>query len=153
MHDERLAAAVGGGDHEAFELLFRRHQPAVLGFCRHMLGRADDAQDAAQHTFMAAYRAMCDGQAPHALRPWLFTVARNRCVSMLRARREASVSDREVEPVGEGLAVHVQHRADLRALLRDLADLPDDQRAALLLAELGDLPHQDIALVIGVRRE
>jgi RNA polymerase sigma factor (sigma-70 family) len=152
LADERLGHATGDGDGEAFEVLYRRHQPAVLAFCRHMLGRADEAQDVAQQTFLAAYRVMRSGEAIGALRPWLFTVARNRCISLLRARREHS-SAVAAEPATQGLAAEVQTRADLRALLRDVAELPDDQRAALLLAELADLPHGEIAAVIGVRRE
>jgi RNA polymerase sigma factor (sigma-70 family) len=150
--DEQLARAVRDGDDGAFELLFRRHQPAVLAFCRHMLGRADEAQDAAQHTFFVAYRVLRAGERLEAVRPWLFTVARNRCVSMLRARREDHPGEAVVEPSTDGLAAEVQQRADLRALLRDLAELPDDQRAALLLAEVADFSHAEIADVIGVRR-
>jgi RNA polymerase sigma factor (sigma-70 family) len=151
--DEHLARAVGAGDDAAFEILFQRHQPAILAFCRHMLGRSHDAQDAAQHTFLTAYRVLRAGDAPLALRSWLFAVARNRCISMLRARREQAADGRLAEVTTDGLAGQVQDRADLRALLRDVADLPDDQRAALLLAEIGDVSHKEIAGVIGVRRE
>jgi RNA polymerase sigma factor (sigma-70 family) len=151
--DEHLARAVSAGDDEAFEILFQRHQPAILAFCRHMLGRPHDAQDAAQHTFLTAYRVLRAGNAPEALRSWLFAVARNRCISMLRVRREQAGDDGLAEVSTEGLAGQVQDRADLRALLSDVAELPDDQRAALLLAEIGDVSHKEIAGVIGVRRE
>jgi RNA polymerase sigma factor (sigma-70 family) len=151
LPDEDLTAAARTGDDAAFEALFRRHQPAVLAFCRHMLGRADEAQDAAQHTFLTAYRVLRDGGRLENVRPWLFTVARNRCVSMLRARRDHDPGDAAEEPATDGLAAEVQQRADLRALLRDVAELPEDQRAALLLAEVGDLTHAEIAEVIGVR--
>jgi RNA polymerase sigma factor (sigma-70 family) len=152
LADERLGFAAGDGDEAAFEVLFRRHQPAVLAFCRHMLGRADEAQDAAQQTFLTAYRVLRAGEPIKAVRPWLYTVARNRCITMLRARREHPATE-AVEPVVDGLAAEVLQRADVRALLRDVAELPEDQREALLLAELADLSHGEIADVIGVRRQ
>ena len=69
---------------------------------------------------------------------------------MLAARKPASVPADEVEPAVEGLAAAVERRADLRALLGDIARLPDDQRSALVLSELADLSHAEIADVIDV---
>src|SRR5581483_5329732 len=86
------------------------------------------------------------------LRPWLFAIARNRCYSVLRARRETPV-ERLEEPITEWLATQVQRRQDLRDLIADLGRLPDEQREALVLAELGALSHQQIATMLGVPRE
>jgi hypothetical protein len=58
-----------------------------------------------------------------------------------------------VEASTEHLSTAVQRRQDLRDLLADLSGLPDDQRAALVLAELGDVAHDEIATVLGVQRE
>src|SRR5687767_11695164 len=84
--DEQLARAAGRGDVAAFEALYERHHRALLSFSRHMLGRAHDAEDVVQHTFLEADRAFRAGKVPKAVRAWLYTVARNRCVSLLRAR-------------------------------------------------------------------
>jgi RNA polymerase sigma factor (sigma-70 family) len=149
--DEQLARAAGRGDVAAFEALYERHHRPLLSFSRHMVGRAHDAEDVVQHTFLAADRAFRDGKVPKTVRAWLYTVARNRCVSVLRARREdAGLPDAGV-PSTENLVADVEQREDLRALLGDLRGLPDDQRAALLLTELGDLTHAEVAKVIGVR--
>lgn len=150
--DERLVALVRTGDERAFEVLYDRHLPAILGFCRHMLGSREQAEDAVQQTFLAAYRDLVGSDKAILLRPWLFAIARNRCLSTLRARRE-HVSLDHVEPSTEGLAAQVERREDVRELLGDLAQLPEDQRAALLLAELGALDHEGIAGVLGCRRE
>jgi RNA polymerase sigma factor (sigma-70 family) len=150
--DERLVDLARAGSEPAFEAIFDRHHRGVLSFCRHMLGSADEAEDAVQHTFLSAYRGLGGSTREINLRPWLYTIARNRCISILRARREQPSGDL-VEPATENLSVEVQRREDLRDLLRDLSRLPDDQRAALVLAELGAVSHDEIAQVLDCPRE
>src|SRR4051794_5383934 len=141
-----------GGSEAAIEALFDRHHRGVLGFCRHMLGSAEEAEDAVQHTFLAAYRELVGTAKPIQLRPWLYTIARNRCLTALRTRSRQAVGELQ-EPPTEHLAAEVERRQDLRALLGDVSALPDEQRAALVLSELGDMPHEEIAAVLGCRRE
>src|SRR4051794_4902016 len=152
--DDRLAARVRAGDESAFEVLYDRYHRELLAFCRHMVGSREEAEDVMQHVMVAAHRQLAPG-AGLALRPWLYAVARNRCISVLRSRREAAALDDVPEPTAEGLAVAatVEQREDLRAMLSDVARLPDDQRAALLLAELGALSHDEIAEALEVRRD
>lgn len=150
--DEQLVAYVRAGDEGAFEAIYDRHHGAILGFCRHMLGTREEAEDALQHTFLAAFRDLTRSTKPIELRPWLFTIARNRCLSLLRVRRPQVALD-DAEPATEGLPAVVERREDVRELLADLAQLPEDQRAALLLAELGALDHAGIAAVLGCPRE
>jgi RNA polymerase sigma factor (sigma-70 family) len=150
--DERLVALLRDGEERAFEAIYERHHRALLGFCRHMLGSQAEAEDAVQHTFLAAYRELVAHDRPIHLRAWLFTIARNRCLSLLRARREHVALD-AAEPSTDGLAAAVQQREDVRELLGDLARLPEQQRAALLLSELGALDHEGVAAVLGCRRE
>ncbi len=150
--DERLVARVRRGDERAFEEIYDRYHRPLLGFCRHMLGEQTEAEDVLQHTFVGAYRVLRDPAREIHLKPFLYAIARNRCLSVLRARRE-KVSIEDVEPSVEGLAAEVQHRADLRELLGDMRRLPEDQREALVLSELGDLSHDDIGEVLGVKRE
>jgi RNA polymerase sigma factor (sigma-70 family) len=150
--DGRLVEQVRRGNDAAFEVLFERHGPAILGFCRHMLGSLEEAEDAVQHTFAAAYRDLQrGGEREIALKPWLFTIARNRCLSLLRARREVPAEADALEsgePSGAGLAERAEQRAELRRLLADVRELPAEQRAALLLTELGDLSHAEVAGVL-----
>jgi RNA polymerase sigma factor (sigma-70 family) len=153
--DERLVAALRRGDEKAFEAIYDRHHRALLGFCRHMLGSHEEAEDALQRVFVAAHRHLSDGTAHINLKPWLYTIARNRCLSMLRARRETLALDDVREPSADGLALadEVELGEDLKDLLGDIARLPDDQRAALVLAELGDLSQQEIATILDVRTD
>jgi RNA polymerase sigma factor (sigma-70 family) len=146
--DDRLAQQIQRGSDAAFEVAFERHVGPILGFCRHMLGSQEEAEDAVQQTFAAAYADLQrGGEREIALKAWLFAIARNRCLSMLRARRETG--DHEAELATAGLAEQVERRAELRRLLADLRELPEEQREALLLAEAGGLAHADIAAILG----
>jgi RNA polymerase sigma factor (sigma-70 family) len=146
--DDRLVQQIRHGNEAAFEVAFERHAPAILGYCRHMLGSPQEAEDAVQHTFAAAYGDLQrGGEREIVLKPWLFTIARNRCLSMLRARREHALAEPEL--VTAGLAEQVERRAELRQLLADVRELPVEQRDALLLAEVGGLPQAEIAAVLG----
>jgi RNA polymerase sigma factor (sigma-70 family) len=148
LPDARLVDHVRRGDAAAFEVLFDRHSPGVLAFCRHMLGSAHDAEDAVQQVFIAAHADLQRRMERDIhFKAWLYTIARNRCVSMLRARREQPSDD--VELVADRLSENVEQREDLRELLSDVRKLPEDQREALVLSEVGALSHVEVAQVIG----
>ena len=153
--DERLLARLRAGDDAAFEAIYDRYARGVLSFCVHMLGSREAAEDALQLTFVSALRALRGGESNIALRPWLYTIARNRCLTELRTRRDVI----DVDGVAvdrsflEGVADQVERREDLREMLEDIQRLPADQRAALVLFELGDHSHREIAAVLGVRTE
>ncbi|HEY8625411.1 MAG TPA: RNA polymerase sigma factor [Solirubrobacteraceae bacterium] len=151
-------AQVRAGDDAAFEAIYDRYAGGMLAFCMHMLGSREAAEDALQLTFVSAYRALRGGDSNMSLRPWLYTIARNRCLSELRTRRDAVDVDVDGiaavdRPSFDGLADQVQRRDELREMLADIQRLPADQRAALVLFELGDHSHNEIAVVLGVRRE
>src|SRR3954447_19281764 len=152
--DERLVALIREGHEAAFEAVYDRYWRPLLSFCRHMLGEADEAEDAVQHTFSAAHRALLADDRDIHLKAWLFAIARNRCLSLLRARREHVGLDDDLEPPSTaGLAAEVERREDLREMLDDLTRLPAEQREALLLAELGAHSHDEITEVLGEKRE
>jgi RNA polymerase sigma factor (sigma-70 family) len=152
--DERLVARLRAGDDAAFEVIYDRHHRDLLAFCRHMLGSREEAEDALQLVFLSMHRHLRTDDRPVRVKPWLYAVARNRCLSVLRARREAVALDDVREPSTDGLlvAAEVERRQDLKDMLADLRHLPDEQRAALLLCELGGLSHDDVAEVLEVRR-
>jgi RNA polymerase sigma factor (sigma-70 family) len=150
--DERLVKRIRSGSEEAFAALYERYHVRLLSFCRHMLGSHAEAEDAVQQCFVNAYRdIMRDGKQLR-VRPWLYRIARNQCLSALRARRFESELDPDQLSL-RGLAEEVLERADLRDLLHDLGRLPPDQREALVLAELNDNSHAEVAEILGCDRE
>jgi RNA polymerase sigma factor (sigma-70 family) len=145
--DERLVDQVRRGNETAFEAIYDRHHRGILSFCRHMLSSVEEAEDAVQQTFISAYGSLrADGREIR-LKPWLYTIARNRCLSTLRSRHERPAELEDVPTAG--LAEEVEQRSDLRQLLEDMRGLPVDQRAALVLSEIGDLSHAEVGAVVG----
>ncbi|MEA2161674.1 MAG: hypothetical protein QOD66_4054, partial [Solirubrobacteraceae bacterium] len=150
--DARLVALIREGRRIAFEVAYDRHHLSILSFCRYVLADPQEAEDAVQHTFLAAYNDLISSDKPIQLRAWLFAIARNRCYTVLRHQREQPAVDL-IEPATEGLATQVQRRQDLRDLVIDMRRLPDAQRTALVLAELDALSHAEIGAALGVPRE
>ena len=148
-------ALVRRGNESAFEELFDRHSGGVLLFCSRMLDSRAEGEDALQHVFLAVYQALGERDVePQAFKSWLYTIARNRCISVRRSRSEVPLPDEgeRFAAVGE-TADRAEQRAEVRDLLSDLRDLPEPQRVALLLSELGGLTHAQIAQVIACPRK
>ena len=82
--DERLILLMRAGNDAAFEVVFGRYRSRLLGFCRHMLGSKEDAEDVLQEVFANAYNAILADQREINVRPWLYRIARNRCLNHLR---------------------------------------------------------------------
>src|SRR3954447_7816806 len=118
LGDDRLVEQVRRGNDAAFEAIYDRYSRGILSFCRHMLSSVEEAEDAVQHTFIQAYDSIRRADRELKLKAWLYTIARNRCLSILRARREQAAELHDVPTVG--LSEEVQQRSDLRDLLADI---------------------------------
>jgi RNA polymerase sigma factor (sigma-70 family) len=149
--DATLVRRLQSGDERAFETIFKRYRAPLLSYCRHTLSSQDEAEDALQQAFIKAHQALLGGTAPRELRPWLYAIARNCCLTAISARRGrvGIESLQDPTPALAGLSEVVRQREDLRELVAGIGRLPEDQRSALLLAELDDLPHQAIATIVG----
>ena len=145
--DERLVALIREGHDHAFEALFERYHSRLLAFCRHMLRSTEDAEDVLQEVFVKAHAAMLADERHINVRPWLYRIARNRCLNHLRRPVPEGQDSMDVM-VGENgvtTAERVQKREDFRALVADVQDLPETQRTALLLREIDALSYEEIA--------
>src|SRR5919202_886210 len=105
LSDERLVEQLRRGNEAAFEVIYDRHHRGILAFCRHMLGSHEEAEDAVQHTFVSAHASLVRSDRPVRLKPWLYTIARNRSLSVLRARREQAQLPEEIAVAGLSEAV------------------------------------------------
>src|SRR5256714_6580833 len=144
----------------AFDALVRRHQGPLFNFCLRMLGQPDDAADVAQETFVQLFSHLgrLDEQEP--LAPWLFRVARNRCIDVIRRRRtvplelpdESGEGNLALEPADEEpLPDEMAERADLQRLLSAaIAELPPAYAEVVALRYAGDRSFAEIALILDV---
>src|SRR5919202_993861 len=147
--DERLAAIAKDGDERAFEVLYERHSPAILRYCRSLLRSTQEAEDVKQEVFVLAMSALRRGAEPNAFRPGLYRVAHNACMSHLRTRRPVLVADNGVL-VGPAAAPEPGDgsREELRQLLDDISNLPAVQRGALLLREMDGFSYEQVGEVL-----
>ena len=151
QRDERLVALIREGHPRAFEVLFDRYQSRLLAFCRRMVGSPQDAEDVLQEVFAAAHSAILADSRPIDARPWLYRIARNKCVNHLRKPTAEGVDSMDVHPHENGTSTleWVQRREELRAIVSDVHELPKTQRTALALRAIDDLPYTDIARKMG----
>jgi RNA polymerase sigma factor (sigma-70 family) len=150
LGDERLARLVAGGDDRAFASLYERHHQALYRYCRSLAGTDADAHDALQSTFTAALVALRRGQRDAPLRPWLFRIAHNESISLLRRRRGGSERAEASESATPSAAQVAADRERLRLLVADLQELPERQRGALVMRELSGLSHEEIAQALDI---
>jgi RNA polymerase sigma factor (sigma-70 family) len=152
--DRALAARAGRGDEQAFAEFYDRHASGLLAFATQYVGDRAAAEDVVQQTFMSAYRVLSDGTELAHPRAWLYHVTRNNALMAVRDRPPASVSAdlaADLQDRAAAVPVQVERREALQAVVRDIVALPDEQRAALALYELGDLSQAEIAEALGCK--
>jgi RNA polymerase sigma factor (sigma-70 family) len=145
--DEQLIALTRRGNQAAFEMLVQRYESRLLAFCRHMLRSKEDAEDVLQEVFAASYNALMADQRPINTRPWLYRIARNRCLNHLRKPRPTGQDSMDIfeRDNGTSTADTVHRREEFRQIVADVGLLPETQRSALLLREIDALSYEQIA--------
>ena len=125
----------------------QRYQPRLLAFCRHMLGSTEDAEDVLQEVFAASFNAICADDRPINARPWLYRIARNRCLNHLRRPQASGQDSMDVFERDGGISTAdtVHRREEFRQIVADVQELPETQRTALLLREIDALSYDQIA--------
>jgi RNA polymerase sigma factor (sigma-70 family) len=115
-----------------------------------MLNSTEDAEDVLQEVFAAAFNAMIADSRPINARPWLYRIARNRCLNHLRRPTSAGQDSMDVfeRDGGATTADTVHKREEFRQIVADVQDLPETQRTALLLREIDALSYDDISVAM-----
>jgi RNA polymerase sigma factor (sigma-70 family) len=148
--DERLARLVGTGHDRAFAMLFERYHRPLYRYCRSLVRNDEDAQDALQSTMTRALVALRSGQRDAPLRPWLYRIAHNESISLLRRRPATDELGDAVACTSLSPEEDVAQRERLATLVADLQELPERQRGALVMRELAGLAHTEIATTLGI---
>jgi RNA polymerase sigma factor (sigma-70 family) len=147
--ERRLARRAARGDRDAFTTIFRRFQQDLYRSCVALLGNSEDAQDALQNTMVKALGALPGERREIELKPWLYRIAHNESIDLIRRRRPTVALEDDGLPAGASLAEEVEMRHQLRQLLADVGELPERQRGALLMREAGGLEFEEIAAALG----
>ena len=147
--DDRLVRRAVAGDERAFAAIYRRYHQDLYRFCLAIVANAEDAQDALQNTMVKALRALPGERRRIELKPWLYRIAHNESVEVLRRRRPVEELDPELSAGAGDLAEDAEARERLRGLLADLDQLPERQRGALVMRELSGLGYAEIAAALG----
>jgi RNA polymerase sigma-70 factor (ECF subfamily) len=150
--DRALVEACLAGDRDAFEPIVRRHQRQIYQVCFRFTGNHEDASDLAQDVFVRAYRGLRGFKGQAALGTWLYRIAVNACLNRaaIKAPRPGPLDGADLPDV------HTEH-PDSRLMLTErarevraaISRLPKKQRATLILRVYHDLPHDQIAAILG----
>ncbi len=154
--DAELVQACLEGRREAFDTIVERHQRHVYQLCYRFAGNHEDANDLAQDVFIRAYRGLKTFKGQASLGTWLYRIGVNVCLSKAGGAKRSEPLDPLLEASDARIASKEETAAD--ALLRGeraaevraaIARLPKKQRATLVLRVYHDLPHEQIAGILG----
>jgi RNA polymerase sigma factor (sigma-70 family) len=149
LGDERLARRAADGDSRAFAVIYDRHHQGLFRFCRSILGNPDDAADALQSTMLAALQSLRGESRAIALKPWLYRIAHNESISLLRRRPQTELVG-ETDALVPGPDRDAALRERMRMLVADLRSLPDRPRGALVMRELSGLDYEQVGAALGI---
>ena len=141
---------VSAQDRDAFAALVEEHQVAVYNLCYRMLGDAYLAEDAAQETFLRAFRSRGSFDPARSVRTWLLSIAAHHCIDSLRRRARLEwlpLGDRPLAEPGPGPEAALLQSETEGELRRLLGRLKPDERAAIVLRYWHDLSIEEIAEV------
>jgi RNA polymerase sigma-70 factor (ECF subfamily) len=148
--DRALLAAHVAGDPDAFSALVRRHQDRLWAVALRTLGNREEAADALQDALLSAFRSAATYRGDARVTTWLHRVVVNACLDRVRRQK---VRPTVPMPDDGGPADPRDRLADRETAIEievALADLPDEQRAALVLVDVHGMPVEDVAAVLGV---
>src|SRR4051794_1950569 len=144
--DEHLVRLFREGREDAFDAIHDRHARRLQAVAART--RVADPEGVVQEAFLRAHRTLRDDRRHIELKPWLHRVVRNICIDELR--KERATVEYTDEGASEDIYSTLSRRHELRSLIEDLADLPEQQRAALLMRELDGLSHDEVADVLEI---
>ncbi len=146
--DEQLLEQLRAGDETALAEVMRQYRHSIVNFCYRLLGNAGEADDVAQETFVRCYQTRHRLRSGAKLSTWLFTIARNLCLDRLRYRKRHPTEALENAPEPVTTSNEVGNREVGAAIAAAIAQLPEDQRTVVVLAEYHGLSYAEIAEIM-----
>jgi RNA polymerase sigma factor (sigma-70 family) len=147
--DRRLVSLVREGYESAFEEIFRRYGAALRNYAASIV-TAQRADDVTQEAFTKAYLALRGTDKEIQLRPWLYRIVRNTALTNLRDEPKPGLELDEASGAGVSAEELAEQREDIKRLTAGLRELPEPQRAAIVMRELEGLSHEQIATSLGL---
>ncbi|HEX6650318.1 MAG TPA: sigma-70 family RNA polymerase sigma factor [Pyrinomonadaceae bacterium] len=155
MSDEIIVERALTGDAEAFGEIVRRWERRIFALTYGMLGREEDARDATQETFLAAFRNLRGFRGEARVSSWLHRIAVNQCISRQRrakVRSESALDDEEerhatsfATPLTHSPARVAEHRQETAAVRRAINSLPVELRQVVVMKEFEELTFREIS--------
>ena len=146
--DEELFARLSSPDGEAaFRALYGRHASRLYAYCIRILGNRDDAKDIFQETFIRMHHQSKTLRGPVRVAPFMYTIARNLCISQLRGRKQTVQAETAQLPAHDA-PLEKAERA--RLVQRAVEALPFQYREPLILREYDDFSYADIAQIMNI---
>jgi RNA polymerase sigma factor (sigma-70 family) len=146
--DSRLTRHAVRGSSRAFEAIFERYHQDLYRYCAAIVGNAADAQDAVQSTMVKVLQALPGEERRIELKPWLYRIAHNEAIEIVRHRAPTEEIDADSLLGGPSAAEEAMARERLRRLVADVAELPERQRGALVMRELAGLGFEEIGAAL-----
>ncbi|MDA8358295.1 MAG: RNA polymerase sigma factor [Actinomycetota bacterium] len=148
--DAWLVRAAHDGDLGAFGVLVRRHQDRVYRVCLRMLGDVPEAEDATQDVLVRAWRSLDRYRGDAALSTWLYRLTLNRCIDLIRGRRQLEDLSDDLADPGDQPDELVEASQLSQVLGEAVQALTFEQRAAFVLRYSEGRSYREIAGVLGV---
>lgn len=151
--ERALLARLRRRDEQAFRELVGRHQAVVRAYAAGILGDHHEAEDAAQESFLRAYRRLGAFRGDAPLQSWLLRICRNHCLDRLRARPSVTLVELDEEipgAVSDATATGAAMLIDRERLVSAIVALPEALQQAVVLRELRGLSYEEVAAVLGV---
>ena len=150
-----LVRRIVAGEGQRYSVLVERYQRRLYWSCLRLVGDPDEAEDVVQEAFVRAYERLGDFDPTYRFYTWIYRIARNRCLNVLRRRRVwglVTLSDPErapALPAAERSDRPAEDRELAKALVDCRATLPGDQREVFDLRHADGLSYREIAAAVG----
>lgn len=153
--DEALLRRCADGDRQASAMLINQHSPRVFAIAQRMLGNREDAEDTVQDVFIKVFRHAGKWEAGKAkFTTWLHRVTVNQCYDRLRKKRETGMDDvPDMADDTEGPAAQLQSKQIETRVKEAIEELPERQRAALILSHYEGLSNPETAEILDISVE